>query len=104
MLLLKKEYFQAVRVGTKRTTLRYWRSRRVRPGSIHLVPGLGKVHILEARPVQWSQLTDADAQADGFGCLSELRQKLEEIYPPEAREARRLYQVHFDLLRVKDQA
>ena len=80
MLLMKKVYFDAIRSGAKRTTLRYWRHRRTRPGSVHLVPGLGRVRITEARQVAPADLTDRDAQADGFDGLSELHQALERLY------------------------
>ena len=98
MLLMKKEYFDAVGSGAKRTTLRYWRRSPPKRGSIHLMPGLGKVRIAEVRAVSCSQLTDADAKADGFESLAELRAALRKLYPPQARKGRKLYQIHFDLL------
>lgn len=95
---MKKEYFEAIRSGAKRTTLRYWRTCRLRPGSVHLIPGLGRVRIDAVRIVQWPQLTDDDARADGFADLSALKAALERLYPPDARTGRQLYHVHFDLL------
>ena len=97
MLLMKKVFFEAIRSGEKTTTLRYWQRRMVRPGSLHTVPGLGKVHIDEAGPVEFGDLTDADAKADGFESLRTLKTNLHELYPSECREGRKLYLVRFTL-------
>lgn len=101
---MKKIYFDAIRSGEKCTTLRYWRSRRVRERSVHLVPGLGHVRIERVRKVSLGNLTDDDARADGFGGLDELKQALTSLYPPEARKGRELYQVHFVLLPAEGQS
>ena len=95
MLLIKKVFFEAIRSGGKTTTLRYWRRRMVRPGSLHTVPGLGKVRINEAGPAELGDLTDADAEADGFEDLHALKAALHDLYPPEHREGRKLYLVRF---------
>ncbi len=95
MLLMKKVFFEAIRSGEKTTTLRYWLRRMVRPGSLHTVPGLGKVHIDEARPVEFGDLTDADAKADGFADLQALKAALHDLYSPECRQRRKLYLVRF---------
>lgn len=98
MLLMKKEYFHAIRCGRKTATLRYWRRRCVRPASTHRVPGLGHVRIDGVRQVDWSDLTDRDARDDGFDSLDHLRAALERLYPPQDRAGRKLYQIHFTLL------
>jgi len=103
VLLVKKEYFEAIRAGSKRTTLRYWRTCRARAGSVHRVPGLGKVRIDSVRTVRWDQLTDADARADRFADLRRLKEAVGRLYPPRAKRGRKLYQVHFALLRGGDQ-
>ena len=95
MLLMKKVFFEAIRAGEKTTTLRYWQRRMVRPGGLHTVPGLGKVHIDESRPVELGDLTDADAKADGFKSLRALKTALSDLYPPEYRQGRKLYMVRF---------
>lgn len=95
MLLFKKRYFEGIRRGEKTTTLRYWRHRRARPGSVHTVPGLGKIAIHDVRVVDWADLTDADAQADGYESLDALRDALEEMYPSTSRNGRELYLVRF---------
>jgi hypothetical protein len=97
MLLMKKVFFEAIRSGEKTTTLRYWRRRMVRPGSLHTVPGLGKVHIDESRPVEFADLTNSDAKVDGFKSLRALKAALNDLYPPEYRQGRKLYMVRFKL-------
>ena len=102
---MKKEFFDAIRSGRKRATLRLWKRRRVLPGRLHTVPGLGKVRIDDVREVSLAQLTEADAEADGFASLVQLRTALDRIYGPAdlARvdgdgEARKLYMVRFTFM------
>ena len=99
MLLMKKEFFPAIRAGEKTTTLRYWCRRMVRPGSRHRVRGLGQVWVRDVRMVHLAELTDADAQADGFADLAGLHAVLKRIYPSMRAAGggsdRRLYQVRF---------
>lgn len=95
MLLMKKKYFDAIRAGTKTTTLRYWQCCRIKAGSVHAVPGLGRVFVESVQVVNDTDLTDADAQADGFQSLRQLRRALAEIYSPLQRRQRKLYKVAF---------
>jgi hypothetical protein len=98
MLLMKKTYFDAIRSGQKTTTLRYWRRRQVRPGSIHNVRGLGRIQVEDVRQVDWSDITDADAQADGLADLNALRKALARMYPTDQRDGRSLWLVRFTYL------
>jgi hypothetical protein len=98
MLLLKKQFFPAVRSGAKTTTLRYWRRRQARPGSVHRVPGLGRVRIESVEPLGARTLTEDDARADGFDSLEALRETLDHLYPRRRREGRTLYRVRFTFL------
>ena len=98
MLLMKKIFFDAIRAGAKTSTLRYWYSARVRPGSAHRVPGLGGLRIDSVTPVTLSSLTRKDALADGFRTLAALRSVLSKLYPPAQRDGRRLYLVKFTYL------
>jgi len=98
MLLMKKIFFDAIRAGQKTTTLRFWLRRQVRPDSVHLIPGLGRVQIGKVTSVRQSDLTDTDAQADGFESTTDLKKALTRLYPPSRRKGRKLYQVHFELL------
>lgn len=98
MLLMKKTYFDAIRRGDKTTTLRYWQRRHVRPGSIHKVRGLGRLRIDDVRVVDFSELTDAHAVADGLADLASLKTALDTLYAPGEREGRELYLVEFTFL------
>lgn len=98
MLLMKREFFDAIKAGTKTTTLRYWRWAMVKPGTVHNVRGLGQVRIDDVKIVDFASLKKADAQADGFANLAELRLALEMIYPPDKRTGRKLYLVRFSYL------
>lgn len=95
MLMMKKEYFQAIRQGEKTTTLRFWRRRQVRPGTVHNIRGLGNVRIVDIKPTELADLTEAHAHADGFDSLAHLRDALDSIYPPAERDGRTLYLVTF---------
>jgi len=98
MLLMRKEFFEAIRAGAKTTTLRFWRSARVRPDSVHTMPGLGRVLVTSVRQVRPGELTDDDARRDGFAGAAELRTALRRLYPPGRRRGRRLFLVGFRLL------
>jgi hypothetical protein len=98
MLLLKKRYFDAVLRGDKVTTLRFWRRPCVRPGSIHLVPGLGRARILNVSPVRLQDIGEEDARADGFASLRALRAAMKSLYPRRDRAGRTLYLVRFVFL------
>jgi hypothetical protein len=98
MLLMKKRFFDAIRSGVKTTTLRFWRHPRVRPGSEHLVPGLGRIRIASVSAIRPEDLRSRDARADGFGDLAGLRAALDLLYPRGQRQGRRLYRVRFEFL------
>lgn len=98
MLLMKKKFFEAIRGGRKNTTLRYWRVRRIRPGSVHTVPGLGKVHVESVGEVDPEGLDDGDARRDGFANAAELRAELRRLYPASVRAERKLYLLRFKLV------
>jgi hypothetical protein len=98
MLLMKKRFFGDIRAGIKTTTLRYWRWCHLREGGIHTVPGLGKVRIDSARCIRMEELTDEDARADSFASLEALAEALDDLYPPDRRADRKLYQIGFTLL------
>jgi len=99
MLLMKKQFFDAIRTGRKTTTLRYWRSPLVAAGSVHNIRGLGRIRIDQVLPVRLQDLTAADARADGFETLTALKRALKEMYPTRSSgDRRRLYQIHFTFL------
>lgn len=95
MLLMRKEYFAAIRAGSKTTTLRFWRRPMVQAGQVHTVRGLGRLRIEAVRRVDLAELTEADARADGFDSIRALGRALGQHYSPRQRRERVLYQVRF---------
>jgi len=95
MLLMKKEFFEAIRQQRKTTTFRYWRRPMVTAGSVHRVRGLGVIRIEDITPVTADMLTDADAQADGYADVAALQDALDTLYTPQQRGERTLYRVCF---------
>ena len=98
MLLMKRQFFEMIRAGQKTTTLRYWKTCRVKPLSTHTVPGLGKIHIQDAQAVDHQKLTEQDALADGFENLAALHKALETMYDAQARSERQLFKITFELI------
>ena len=98
MLLMKRQFFDAIRAGRKTTTLRYWSRRMVKPGSTHTVRGLGALRIEDVQQIEPGALTDAHALADGLSAAEDLLAELVTLYPPEARTGRDLYLVSFTFL------
>ncbi len=99
MLLMKKQFFDAIRSGRKTTTVRLWKRQMARAGEVHTMPGLGKIRIDDVRKATLAELTDADAVADGFESAADLIAALREIYPnldaDGTAAGRTLYAVYF---------
>ncbi len=98
VLLMKRQFYDAIRSGEKTTTLRYWKRLMVKPGSVHTIPHLGKVHIDAVDIVEIDDLTEDDARCDGMASLDEIRRGLAELYDDQARQERTLYRVRFTYL------
>jgi hypothetical protein len=96
-ILFKRQFKDAIRRGTKTTTLRRWKSCRVRAGSRAYAPGIGWLKILSCEKIDLKDLTAADARADGFKSLKELMKTLAQIYPNCATDGRHWFQVVFGL-------
>ncbi|HVX83697.1 MAG TPA: ASCH domain-containing protein [Phycisphaerae bacterium] len=96
MLLLKRHLVTLVREGKKRQTIRLWTRPLLRPGQISYTPGLGRMLItaVDILP-SLEALTEADARADGFASLRELRGEITRIYGPRVK-GRTIYRIRFD--------
>jgi hypothetical protein len=95
-LLFKKCFAEPIRAGTKTTTLRRWASPRVRAGERLFSPGIGWLRIESVEPLaSLDSLTDADARADGFENLSQLKRMLRRIYPHAKSDGRGWFKVAF---------
>jgi uncharacterized protein YqfB (UPF0267 family) len=44
-------------------------------------PGLGYLRVEAVEPVKWNELSKADAMADGFATLREMKKVLLSLYP-----------------------
>lgn len=97
MLLFKKRFLPAIRAGTKTQTLRLWPYRRMRSGQRSYIPGAGYIHVELVEEIAFEQLTDDDAQLDGFETLAALRAELQNIYHAHPRDCK-LYRVRFRLV------
>lgn len=81
MLLFKAKFRTPLSSGVKTTTLRAWKSRRVRPGTIAKT-NLGiSLLIHSVEPIRLSEITDDHARADGFSDRESLMTELRAIYP-----------------------
>ena len=98
MLLFKKRFLDAIRRGEKAQTLRLWKPRRMKPGQRSYIPGAGPIRVLAVDEVSLDQLTDADAQPDGFDSADQLRAEIARLYPGQAAGAYRAYRVVFEVL------
>ena len=97
VLLFKKKFLPAIRSGHKRQTLRFWKWRLTRAGQRSYIPGVGHIVIEQVEEVRLEDLTEADAVADGFATLEELRTALAELYPAQEAAGRKLFRVRFSL-------
>jgi hypothetical protein len=94
-LLFRREFIDAILGGRKTTTLRRWKSRRVKAGTLAFSPNVGWLRIIACEVVQLNDLREADAKADGFPSLAELLHKLSQIYPENGDDGRAWYRVAF---------
>jgi len=95
-LLFKKCFWNAVRGGTKRTTVRRWATPRLKAGQRAFAPGIGWLTIDAVDVVaDLDHLTDADARADGFDTLAEMKAALRLLYPAQADDGRRWFRIAF---------
>jgi|WetSurMetagenome_2_1015567.scaffolds.fasta_scaffold79521_3 hypothetical protein len=80
MLLFKKKFFEAIRSGRKRQTVRVWPRRRLKVGQIETVPGLGRVQITAFDRIRPEDLSEEDAVLDGFESRAALMDELRALY------------------------
>jgi hypothetical protein len=97
MLLFKKKFLDAIRIGEKTQTIRFWKYRRMRPGQRSYIPGVGYIRVTAVEEVELDRLTDADAQPDGFESADLLRAELARLYPKQSADGYRPYRVVFAL-------
>ncbi len=96
LLLFKKVFFDPIRLGQKRLTIRRWNRPRVATGSRAFCPGLGYLNIESVEPASFEDLSDDDARSDGFESLGELKRALLLIYPDNT-DGKCWWRVRFNL-------
>jgi hypothetical protein len=95
-LLFREEFVDAIQRGRKTTTLRRWKSRRVKAGTLAFAPNVGWLRITACDTVRLADLCEADARADGFSSLDQLLRTLAEIYPEPGDDGRAWYRITFE--------
>ncbi len=93
-----KQYRPLVIAGSKTATLRRWKRPMLRCGQTVTSPGIGNLRIASVKMVQWKNLTEADARADGFNTLDDLHRAVNRIYPKMATDGRSWFKIGFELL------
>ncbi len=97
MLLFKKKFLPAIRCGQKTQTIRLWKCCRMRSGQRSYIPGAGHIRVHSVDPVELAELTDADAQPDGFDTADQLRSEIAQLYPEQLAAGYRAYRIVFAL-------
>lgn len=67
-MLFRQAFLDGIRSGTITLAFRRWRRPSVRPGGTLLTP-IGEVHIGAVTPVEFNQITEADAHRAGYKSL-----------------------------------
>jgi hypothetical protein len=96
-LFFKKNFQDAIRAGTKRTTIRRWARPMLRIDQVAFSPGLGWLNIHGVEMVDLENLSDADAVADGFETAEGLREALWHFYPDHRVDGKKWFRVSFTL-------
>jgi hypothetical protein len=95
MLLFKRKFLDAIRVGEKTQTVRLWKHRMMRPGQRSYIPGVGHIRITAIDAVAIDDLTDADARPDGFATAEALRAELRDIYGDKLASGYQAFRIAF---------
>ncbi len=96
-LFFKKQFFAAIRDGSKRTTIRRWPRARVSAGQDAYAPHIGWLHIEGVESVRLKELGEADAIADGFDSRASMLQALRQLYPDYRTDGKQWFRVIFTI-------
>ena len=97
MLLFKRKYLPAIREGRKTQTIRLWKHRRMRAGQRSYIPGVGHIRVHSVDAVELADLTEEDADFDGFDSADALRAELQRLYPEQIEQGYQAYRVRFEI-------
>jgi len=104
VLLFKKKFLAAIARGEKTQTIRLWKYRKMRAGQRSYIPGVGYIEVEHVDEVALDDLTDADAQPDGFPTADALRAELQSLYGETLATGGRAFRVVFRVLDPRQQA
>jgi hypothetical protein len=104
MLLFKKKFLDLIRTGQKTQTVRLWEHCRIRAGQRSYIPGVGYIRITAVDQVELADLTDVDANRDGFASAVALQDELSTLYAAEIAAGFRAFRVTFIILPPEEQA
>jgi hypothetical protein len=104
MLLFKKKFIELIRRGEKTQTVRIWPYRKYREGQRSYIPGIGYIQILAVDAIPLQDLTEADAELDGFATRAALLEEIERLYPAGLANGQQSYRVRFRVLDATEQA
>lgn len=104
MLLFKKKFLAAIARGEKTQTIRLWKYRKMRSGQRSYIPGIGYIQVLAVDEVTLADLTDEDAQLDGFDTADALRLEIESLYGDALAAGSLTFRIRFRVLDPREQA
>ncbi len=96
LLLFKKKFYDAIRSGRKRQTIRMWKRCMVRAGQTSYIPHVGRVLITAVDAITLDQITEGDAILDGFASREQLMAELRALYGEGIGDGRQCYKILFD--------
>ncbi len=94
-ILFKKLFHRAILEGRKTTTLRRWKSCKLRAGDRLTAPGVGVLVVQKVEEIEWESLTEADAVSDGFQTLADLNAMIRKIYPELGGDGKSWFRLKF---------
>src|SRR5262245_32987666 len=104
MLLFKKKFLDAIRSGRKTQTIRLWKACRLRMGGLCYSPGAGYTRVTDIAVVRLEDLTDEDADLDGFASAAALLDEINQLYADRVRDGYLAYRIRFHLLSAAEVA
>jgi hypothetical protein len=105
-LMFKARFIPLILEGSKRQTIRA--GNKTREGDVvqarcrYHEPAFGILRVTSVRSMKRSELTEADAKADGFETLVELQKTLKQLYPLLAVDCE-LFRIQFEYMGTPEQ-
>jgi hypothetical protein len=87
LIFVKGHYLARIASGQKTTTIRPWKTCKLKPGAVLSFNGKVRTVVTRVEQRRLGDLTDADARADGFDSCREFRRAFREHYPATSADA-----------------